>query len=391
MDQGLCTPATIVADVPMITAEFQPANFDREFSGPVTVRESLVRSLNIPALRTIQQIGSDNALQLFRRAGLATLDKSAQHYGLGLALGSGEVTLLDLANAYACLARLGEYRKLRLLEDETPAEPVRLFSSEAAWLIADMLSGDERAADASGHIADVRLPRVAWKTGTSAGFRDAWTLAYNPDYVVGIWLGNPAGQHSPALVGRQVAAPLAYEILRRLYPTGQSPWFNRPPGIETRSVCARSGMPVRDCCETTVNDWSIHDVSPVTVCTVHQRLPDRQVVEVWPAEIATFLRSRSMASAATSHNSMPSPLRIRTPVAGVVLSRLEGSLIANQRIPLRAETGGTDTKLYWFVDGILQTVVSPSSFAFWSLTPGQHTISCSNSEGHSDVVSVIVR
>lgn len=391
MDQGLCTPSTIVADVPLITADFQPENFDREYSGPVTVREALVRSLNIPALRIIQQIGPDNALQLFRRAGLTTLDKPAQHYGLGLALGSGEVTLLDLANAYACLARRGEYRKLRLLEDETPAESVRLFSPEAAWLIADILSGDERAADTSGHVASAQLPRVAWKTGTSANFRDAWTLAYNPDYVVGIWLGNPTGQRSPNLVGRQVAAPLAYEILRRLYPTGQSPWFERPPGVETRMVCARSGMPPGDGCETAVTDWSIHGVSPVTECTVHQRLSDQQVIEVWPPEIAAFLRSHGMASTATARNPTPSPLRICAPVDGAVLAPWEGKAASNQRIPLRADTSDAATMLYWFVDGKFQDTASSASPADWFLTPGQHTISCSNPMGQSDAVRVWIR
>jgi penicillin-binding protein 1C len=391
IDQGLCTPASIVADVPMVTAQFQPENYDHVFSGPVSVREALVRSLNIPALRITQQIGPENVLQLLRRVGLTTLDKTSEHYGLGLALGSGEVTLLDLANAYACLARLGSYRRLRLLEAESPSPPVRIFSPEAAWLVADILSGDERAADASGHIADVQLPRVAWKTGTSAGLRDAWTVAYNPDYVVGVWLGNPAGQNSPALVGRQVAAPLAYEIFRRLYPAGHAPWFSRPSGIETRVVCARSGMPARECCESTVTDWSIRGVSPVTECTIHQRLPDRQVFEVWPEEIAAFLSSHGMASLATNHNSMASPLRILTPVTGVVLSRPQGNVLSNQRIPLRAEAGGIDKNLYWFVDGKLHTIASAASPVFWFLTLGQHTISCSDPDGHSDAVSVMVR
>jgi penicillin-binding protein 1C len=114
IDQGLCTPATMIADVPLAIAGFHPQNFDHEFSGPVTVREALVRSLNIPALRMAQQVGQFNLVTLLRQTGLRTLDKSASHYGLGVALGSGEVTLLDLANAYACFARGGEYRPYRL-------------------------------------------------------------------------------------------------------------------------------------------------------------------------------------------------------------------------------------------------------------------------------------
>ena len=128
---------------------------------------------------------------------------------------------------------------LKMIADDSVGAGRSLFSEESAYMIADVLGGDERSGELVGHMADVVLPRIAWKSGTSAGHRDAWVVAYNPEYVVGVWLGNPDGSASDALVGGHAAGPVAGEIFRRLYPEGHSPWFRRPDGVASRRVCAR--------------------------------------------------------------------------------------------------------------------------------------------------------
>jgi penicillin-binding protein 1C len=198
MDQGRLTPETVLADIPRTFRDFVPSNFDGQFNGLVTARAALGRSLNIPALTLVEEIGEEEFLLLLRRLGLSSLDKPVSRYGLGLALGNGSVRLLDLANAYACLARGGEWRPYSVLEDRQAGDGIRLFSPQACWLMADMLSGDERVAMVAGHRAEVRLPRLAWKTGTSSGFRDAWVVGYNPETVVAVWVGNPDGRPVPA-------------------------------------------------------------------------------------------------------------------------------------------------------------------------------------------------
>ena len=199
LDQGLYSPETVVADVPVDLAGYRPENFNRKYSGPVTVKSALIQSLNIPALLCVRQVGLDNFVNNLRNLGLASIDKSPDHYGLGIVVGSCEVTLFELVNAYACLARLGIYSDPVMIESRHHGKELRLFSEAAAYMIAEILSGDERALDLSGHMADVDMPRVAWKTGTSAGNRDAWSIAYNPEYVVGVWIGNPDGRPSPSL------------------------------------------------------------------------------------------------------------------------------------------------------------------------------------------------
>ncbi|MBU1908923.1 MAG: penicillin-binding protein 1C [Verrucomicrobia bacterium] len=233
-DRGLATPLTVLRDEPALYRDYRPANFNRDFRGDVTARDALILSLNLPVLALAERIGAERLQGLFRRAGLRTLTRSADHYGLGLVLGQAEVKLLDLANAYAAFARGGLWRPWRMCEDSAPVVPplrrrkdspvakrrsysesegTQLFSPEASWLIADILGGDERAGELSGHVADAHLPRMAWKTGTSSACRDAWTVAFNPDYVVGVWIGNPSGRANEALVGAVLAATLAQVLI----------------------------------------------------------------------------------------------------------------------------------------------------------------------------------
>ena len=383
IDEGICTPATVLADVPMIFPAYRPENFDREFLGPVTVREALVRSLNIPALTLTEQVGQENFMHLLRRAGFTTLEKPCAHYGLGVVLGSGEVTLLELANAYACLARLGTYRPYRLLEKEKTNPPTRLFSAEAAYLVAEMLSGDERALEVCGHAADVKLPRVAWKTGTSSGFRDAWTVAYNPDYVVSVWLGNHDGHGSSDLVGNEAAAPLAYDIFRRLYPDGEGPWFHSPDGLKTRLVCARSGLPSNEYCGAVVPDPYIPGISATRECAVHQRVPFNRQTQL-PVRWGALNDDRRTVERDARQ------FRITAPVSGEVFCLIGNVATIKQEIALSISTDSASEKLYWFVDGVMFRACEPGQTVFWPLKKGRFVITCSDSLGCNDSVKIQV-
>jgi penicillin-binding protein 1C len=328
-------------------------------------------------------------------------------------LGNGSVRLLDLANAYACLARGGEWRPYRLVEGRTEerkngnteekeggragaeAAGRRIFSPEAAWLIADMLSGDERATDTTGHHADVRLPKIAWKTGTSSGFRDAWAVGFNPEYVVAVWIGNPDGRASPALVGARAAVPVMWDIVRGLYPANDSPWFALPPGMKKRPVCAVSGLPAGAQCPRTEEDWCIAGVSSAAPCDVHRlcRKEDgeggMEVREVWPAPVEAFLRRRTAAApgADSATGAGDAPPRLVSPRPGMVLRLVDG-MAANQRLTLRAESGAG--VLYWFVDDQLAATAPAAESASWPLARGRHVIVCCDAAGRSARAEIVV-
>lgn len=218
---------------------YLPENFDRAFHGVVTVREALGSSLNIPAVAALEQVGVPTVLTLLRRLGLETLAADADHYGLGLALGNGEVRLLDLAGAYATLGRLGRHLPVRWLVPDAPAADrvaARVLSPETCFVLLDMLADDRARGVGFGLAGPFELPyRLAAKTGTSSDFRDNWAVAVTPRHTIAVWVGNFDGRPMHRRPGRSGAAPLLRQIVQRLYPgaadRGAVPWFELPPTL----------------------------------------------------------------------------------------------------------------------------------------------------------------
>ena len=357
-DRGLCGPETVLSDTPMVFKDYRPANFDRSFAGDVSARQALVRSLNIPALRITQQVGLTSFVDLLRQLGLSTINQPAETYGLSVVLGTAEVTLLELTNAYAALARGGTWAPYRLTEHEPIAAPRPVLSSEAAYLTADILECRSRLQDVCGHLADVSLPRVAWKTGTSSGQRDAWTIAFNPDYVVGVWIGALSGPGSPDLTGVHAAAPVAYAVFRGLYPLGDGPWFEPPDRIGSRAVCADSGRLPTHACPIAQSALYIRSVTDPGLCDRHRR-----------------------ASPGVS------PPHILSPAPDAIYRIASGIPLAQQAIPLSARFS---EPLHWFVDGVHLREAPPQQSVHWPLRPGRHTITCSTSRGQSATVRIQV-
>ena len=188
-EEGAYTPKTILADVPVQYDGYAPLDYDKEDRGPLTVLEELVYSLNIPAVEVLDKIGYRKLYQFLKDAGITTLKKLPDYYGLALTLGSGDVNLLELTNAYATLARLGEYKPYSFIEEEEMPSK-RLLSEGATYLVTDIISDTKRLQEIGVYRDEKIHPKVAWKTGTSYGHKDAWTICYNPEYTVGIWLGN---------------------------------------------------------------------------------------------------------------------------------------------------------------------------------------------------------
>jgi penicillin-binding protein 1C len=232
-------PGTVVADVPATfgtpTGSYRPDNYNHRFHGPVSLRHALGNSLNVAAIRALGLAGGHRALhRLLRDLGLSALDHPADYYGPGLTLGNGEVRLLELANAYAAMARGGEYRNFRLLigSDKEPDRGKRLFSAESAYLVSEMLA-DNRARAASfglnSHLS-FSYP-VACKTGTSSDYRDNWAVGYTPEFTVAVWVGNPDGRPMRRITGVTGAAPAMHEIFDYLHDTRGTAWFAKPEDI----------------------------------------------------------------------------------------------------------------------------------------------------------------
>jgi penicillin-binding protein 1C len=242
------TPASIVADVPTdfaaSTGLFSPVNYDRHCYGPVRYRVALANSLNISAVRVLDSLGgAEPLLDRLRRCHLSTLTHPDNYYGLGLAIGNAEARLLELANAYATLARLGicqPYRLVPSAADQNVGE--RIGDADAAWLIADILSDNDARTAAFGAESSLRFDfPVACKTGTSSDFRDNWAFGYTPEFTVGVWVGNFDGSPMRHISGVTGAAPILHDLFNYLHSQYGTSWYARPAEIVARGIDPLTG------------------------------------------------------------------------------------------------------------------------------------------------------
>ncbi|MFD2256066.1 transglycosylase domain-containing protein [Luteolibacter algae] len=240
-------PSTVLADVPMRLQTSQglqlPENYDRKYRGPVTIRHALACSLNIPALRELESLGGAGRLHDFLQSlGIGTLHEPPAFYGLGLTLGNAPVKLLELTNAYASIARMGNYLPSRLFMDEKKAEPEPLIEPEFAWMIADILSDKEARAPSFSTGGPLDLPfRCAVKTGTSSDFRDNWCIGFTPRFTVGVWAGNFENQPMKNISGVSGAGPIFHRALVRAEGETAAEWYDRPEGGQIVRVDPRTG------------------------------------------------------------------------------------------------------------------------------------------------------
>lgn len=254
MTRTQATPGTIIADIPSAFRTPQgldlPENYDRGYRGPVTLRTALACSLNVPALRQLNDLGGPESLYtLLSRLGVFGPETDPVACGLGLTLGNAPVRLLDLTNAYAGLARGGLYLEPRLFADPTAPEPVpfRFAAPADTFLITHVLSDAAARVPAFSPGGPLDLPfPCAVKTGTSSDFRDNWCLGYTRDFTVGVWAGNFENQPMKGLSGVDGAAPIFHRTMRRVHQAAAPAAFDRPPGLADFTIDVRNGKRLPD-------------------------------------------------------------------------------------------------------------------------------------------------
>ncbi len=271
LDQGILHPRTMLRDAPTAFGPFTPENFDGRFAGPITAEEALIRSRNVPAVWVATQLRQPSLYQFLQNAGISRM-KLESFYGLALALGGGEVTMEELARMYSMLANDGVLRPVRFEPGTKHEEGVRLLSPQASFVTLDMLRHNPRPDDDGSIPVRVRWP-IAWKTGTSWGFRDAWSAGIVGPYVLTVWIGNFGGEGNPAFIGVDAAAPLFFRIadaLNLARPNEEPLPLVPPLGVEKVVVCAGTGdLPNVDC-PRTEETWYLPGKSPIRVSQLHR-------------------------------------------------------------------------------------------------------------------------
>lgn len=250
LDTGDIFPSSLVSDIPTRVGSFRPENITRTYLGVTGADEALARSLNVPAARSLRVYGVDRFARLLRSLGLTTLFRNGDDYGLPLVLGGAEVTLHEITGLYAALGRYVESRG---------EEGEQLISPGAAWLTLEALVWATRPGEEAVWQDYAGSRRIAWKTGTSYGFRDAWAIGVTPEWTAGVWFGNASGEGRPELRSAVTAAPVLFEIFSALDSLGgnRGTWFNQPAAqLRHEEVCASSGFPASVNC----NSVKIEDV-----------------------------------------------------------------------------------------------------------------------------------
>ncbi len=363
-ERGALTPATVVYDIPTRWNEYRPENIDREYRGPLPSRTALAASRNVPAVRLLERLGVADLA-----GAMASLElKPAgppERYGLSLALGTAELSLLELTNAYAALARLGVYRPLRLTTDQPPGPSRRVFTPGAAWLTLRSLDRAER----------VQAPRRVWKTGTSWNHRDAWAICITPRYAIGVWCGNLSGRGHAGLVGAEKALPVALELAGRLQATDADGW-PMPQGVAVREVCALSGSPRGRVCPHGIEAAYLPGISPEAPCRLHRMDRTGRTVVHWPAEAVAYEKRRSPADVAPRRGE----LTIVTPAPEaeyVDASPTGDAPVLELHAVTSAET------VYWYVDGTFLSRCAAGETVLWRMRPGWHEVTAADDCGGS--------
>jgi penicillin-binding protein 1C len=411
MDQGVLHPRTVLRDVPSSFGPFTPENYDGRFLGPVTATDALIRSRNIPAVWVASQLAEPNLYEFLRRAGITRM-ASERHYGLALVLGGGEVTMQELATLYAMLANHGVLKPLRLRADAPQVEGVRLLSEEASFMTLDMLRQNPRPDEATT-ATPARLP-IHWKTGTSWGFRDAWTAGSFGPYVLIVWMGNFDGAGNPALIGVETAAPLFFRMADAILAQDRGlaePAWTIPAQLRKVEVCLASGDLPNAWCPQRGTTWFIPGKSPIRVSSVHRPVTidvrsgkaacppfdpattRTEVYEFWPSDLARVFaqagipRRRPPPDADCGVAGSGDPPRITSPLRGAAYTvrarRSEDS--AEARVAFSATVDAGVRELYWFVDDDYVGAAGSGETVFWQARrAGRHVARVVDDHGRSD-------
>ena len=433
IERGIIHPASLLKDAPTRFAAYTPENFDRGFMGPIKAKEALIASRNVPAIELLSRVGHVAFHEFLVNAGVRGL-AAPEHYGLAMILGGNELSMRELVTAYAMLANGGLLKPLHTYTGERKRlSDNRLLSAEASFLVLDMLRDNPRPGalnrrrssgpygnESYGSGPYGKAP-IAWKTGTSYAFRDAWSVGVFGPYVLAVWVGNFDGSANPAFVGRSAAAPLFFEIADALIAglDGARPADLRRAGlnIEKVAVCAATGdLPGRHC-PRTEKAWFIPGVSPIKVSNVHRAVRiDRQtglracrfdadntreeVFEFWPSDILALYRRAGIAvrqapawaadCEGRRREASGLPPRISSPTSGLTY-HLRIDRLADERIAFAARTDSDVKRLFWFVDDRFIASGARDETVFWKPVAGEHRVLAVDDLGRSHSRPLSVR
>jgi penicillin-binding protein 1C len=412
-DKGLATPKTIITDVPVNFDGYTPENFNSKFTGNVTVEKALAYSLNIPAVKTLNQLGVATLTDKLKQAGFKQISIDQKKLGLSTALGGCGVSLEELTVLYSSFAHGGKYSSLKFLKGDTAKQSIQLVSPGASYLVSEILTQLTRPDLPNNFQSSMHVPKIAWKTGTSYGRRDAWSIGYNMNYTVGVWVGNFSGEGVPELTGADMATPLLFEIFNSLDYNGNRKWFSQPEDLDFRLVCAESGKVPEDFCQHAIIDYFIPKVSSnqkcehekkvfisadekfsyCTSCLPHDGYKSKLYANLDP-DLISFYESEHIAyEKIPPHNKNCSRIfSSKPPVITSPTDKKEYVVEKNQdqQLMLSCNADNEVKTVYWYINDRFYKSCPANEKIFFVPEEGQLKISCSDDKGRNTNIVIKV-
>ncbi|WP_409013979.1 penicillin-binding protein 1C [Dyadobacter sp. CY356] len=414
-DKGIITPKTVLNDVPTNFSGYEPENFDQHFNGQVTAEFALANSLNIPAVKILKEVSTPVLIDKLKKADFQTIRKQSKDLGLSMILGGCGVTLEELTRLFAAFSNEGELKQLRYTtENPVSKKGEQLVSKEATFLLNNILTQVTRPDLPTNFDNTYHLPKIAWKTGTSYGKRDAWSIGYNRKYTIGVWVGNFSGEGVPELSGANTATPLLFSIFNSLDYNATNSWYQMPENVSLRKICAVSGDIPSDFCDHQITDYFIMGVSPyrkcqhlryvftdqaskITYCTYCLPISGfvkKTYLNLAPELIAYYESKKIPYQKLPPHN--PSCERVFQEGAPLIISPNDGSeyfiqTSEPQQIQLSCQTGNDVQEVFWYVNDKLVKRSAPHEAVFISPSVGKVKISCSDDKGRNSDITILVK
>ncbi len=414
IDRGSITPKTVIADVPTSFGNYAPENYDEKFYGNVNIEYSLSNSLNVPAVKVLDRIGVNELITTLRNADFSKIDDDADKLGLSMVLGGCGVTLEQLTRLYSAFAADGVLSELHYTKMEEEPDTLSIISAEANYMITEILLKVTRPDLPLQWQNSANLPRVAWKTGTSYGRRDAWSIGYNRNYTIGVWVGNFSAQGVPELAGATTAAPLLFRVFNAIDQNSAREWFVAPEELDIRFVCSETGMPANDFCTNQIMDYFIPGVSPNEKCNhlrpvyVNADATESYCTTCLPAtgykvvhyhnhapEIITWFESENITYLKPPpHNPLcervfvEGPPSITSPIDGLeYYVNKEDSM----QLMLSADVNNDVDKVFWYIDDKFYQSTIATENVFFSPKAGRVKISCTDDKGRNSNIFIEVK
>src|ERR1700722_2230482 len=414
IDEGLLTPKRTITDVPINYDGYAPENYDKRFNGYVTMEYALEHSLNIPAVKSLKALGKDKLIQRLSQCDFRQIDRDRKKLGLSMILGGCGATLEEMTGMYSIFGNEGVYVRPRYAITDSVSAGVRILSPAAVFMINETLSKVNRPDFPLNWQSTLHLPKIAWKTGTSYGRRDAWSIGYNKHYTVGIWAGNFSGLGVPELSGANVATPLLFTVFNTIDYDDDAAWFAKPGDCDVRMVCSETGLPPDEFCKNLVTDYFIPLVSTAKKCD------NRQEVFLSADGKLSYCRSCLPATGSKQKSSTVVQPKIKEyydanhvsyePIpphnpecekvfkegAPVVTSPANGSeYLINRKDPepllLRCRVTNDVAKVYWYINDKFYRSGEAGGKEFFMPDEGPVKISCTDDKGRNRNVWIRVK